>query len=329
MPKVSVIIPVYGVERYIERCARSLFNQTLDNIECIFVDDCTPDKSMDVLQAVIKEYRLRLAEKNSVVRIITMPSNSGQAAVRRRGIIESTGDYIIHCDSDDWVDITLYETMYNKAISEDADIVVCDMMYVFNNHSEKSLVSVLPDDAHYAVQHLYEHYFHMSTANKLVKRSILIENEVYPISGINMWEDNCLMYRIFYHSRKLTQVRDCYYYYNKTNETSISTGYGEKAVNQMLACADFLTDFFESRPDADDFRNTVATIQFLAKVNLITDNWSGLKKYRETYPGAEQIASKIDPHCFTTKARVRKWFVTHHLAWLFVLLFKLVSWTRR
>lgn len=124
MPKVSVVIPVYGVEKYIERCARSLFEQTLDDIEFIFVDDCTPDRSMEILAQIIKEYRLRFAEKNYVVRTERMPTNSGQAAVRRHGIQLCTGNYIIHCDSDDWVDKDLYKQMYLLAISSGTDIVI-------------------------------------------------------------------------------------------------------------------------------------------------------------------------------------------------------------
>ena len=135
MPKVSVIIPVYGVEKYIGRCARSLFEQTLDNIEYIFVDDCTPDKSMEVLQAEIEKYRLRFAEEKKVVRTTRMPSNSSQAAVRRHGSQLATGDYIIHCDSDDWVDTDLYEKMYNEAINSGADVVFCPFKDEYMDHS--------------------------------------------------------------------------------------------------------------------------------------------------------------------------------------------------
>ena len=86
MPKVSVIVPVYGVEKYIERCARSLFEQTLDDMEFIFVDDCTPDRSIEKLKSIIEEYQLRFAEMNYEVRTERMPTNSGQAAVRRHAL---------------------------------------------------------------------------------------------------------------------------------------------------------------------------------------------------------------------------------------------------
>ena len=103
MPKVSVIVPIYKVEPFIERCARSLFEQTLDDIEYIFVNDCTPDKSMEVLSRVLEDYPGRKEQ----VRIITMPVNSGLPKVRRAGLEVASGDYIIHCDSDDWVDRTM------------------------------------------------------------------------------------------------------------------------------------------------------------------------------------------------------------------------------
>ena len=119
MTKVSVIIPVYGVEKYIARCAHSLFSQTMrEGIEFIFIDDCTPDRSIDILCEVLEQYPHRKAQ----TRIVKMPTNSGLPAVRRHGIQLAKGDYIIHCDSDDWVDIRMYETMYRKAMEENADI---------------------------------------------------------------------------------------------------------------------------------------------------------------------------------------------------------------
>ena len=122
MVKVSVIIPVYGVEKYIERCAKSLFEQTLHDIEYLFIDDCSPDNSIKILESLLDSYPSRKAN----TRILKMSTNSGQAAVRMRGMKEATGEYLIHCDSDDWVDHQMYEKMYNYAKSNDYDMVWCD-----------------------------------------------------------------------------------------------------------------------------------------------------------------------------------------------------------
>ena len=121
MPKVSVIIPVYGVERFIERCARSLFEQTLDDMEFIFVDDCTPDNSISKLEGIIAQY----PQREGQVRILHHEYNKGLSRARETAINVSKGDFIAHCDSDDWVEAEMYETMYNYAIDGDYDYVKC------------------------------------------------------------------------------------------------------------------------------------------------------------------------------------------------------------
>lgn len=108
MPKVSVIIPVYGVEKYIERCARSLFEQTLEDMEFIFVDDSTRDNSIDILLEVINEY----PQRKNQIKILTHEVNKGLPAARQTGIKAAKGDYIAHCDSDDWVTPNAYQEMY-------------------------------------------------------------------------------------------------------------------------------------------------------------------------------------------------------------------------
>ena len=133
--KVSVCIPVYGVEKYIERCARSLFEQTMkDDIEFIFVDDCTPDKSIEVLQKVLEEY----PNRKDQVKIIHHEVNKGLTGARNTALKYVSGDYIIHCDSDDWVDKDLYATMYKKAAKENADVVCCGII-LENNKQQKTL----------------------------------------------------------------------------------------------------------------------------------------------------------------------------------------------
>ena len=110
MPKVSVIVPIYNVEKYIERCLRSLFEQTLDDIEYIFVNDCTPDNSMIILEKILKEYPHRIKQ----VKIINHEQNQGQAGARTSGMKAMTGEYMIHCDPDDWVELDMYEIMFKR-----------------------------------------------------------------------------------------------------------------------------------------------------------------------------------------------------------------------
>ncbi len=135
--KVSVCIPVYGVEKYIERCARSLFEQTMkDGIEFIFVDDCTPDRSIEILERVLKEY----PQREKQVTVLHHPVNRGLVAARNSALAAASGDYIIHCDSDDWVDLDLYEKMYAKAAETDADMVYCQITKSDNERQERIVI---------------------------------------------------------------------------------------------------------------------------------------------------------------------------------------------
>ena len=98
--KVSICVPVYGVEKYIERCARSLFEQTYEDVEYVFVDDCTQDRSVELLQNVIENYPSR----KDKVRIIHHKSNIGLGEARNTAVAASTGEFIMHVDSDDYID---------------------------------------------------------------------------------------------------------------------------------------------------------------------------------------------------------------------------------
>ena len=111
MMKVSVIIPIYNVELFIERCVVSLMEQTLEEVELIFVDDASPDGSVNILREVVGRYPSR----KDCVKIITHSENKGLPAARNTGLAEATGEYIFYCDSDDFVELDLLESLYNKA----------------------------------------------------------------------------------------------------------------------------------------------------------------------------------------------------------------------
>lgn len=218
MPKVSVIIPVYGVEKYIERCARSLFEQTLDDIEYLFIDDCTPDRSIEILKQVLEEYPQR---KPQVI-IHRMGKNSGQAAVRKWGMMNATGEYVIHCDSDDWVDTDMYRSMYEKAKEDDADVVICGFV-----RSDGQRVLSKQDDAFIEckgnkkklIQSLLVGRDLSSLCNKLVKTTLLHKDDFLYATN-NMWEDFVYSFQFFLYAERICSV-DKYFYHYYQNEDSI------------------------------------------------------------------------------------------------------------
>lgn len=235
MPKVSVIIPVFGVEKYIERCVRSLLEQTLDDIEFIFVDDCTPDRSIEILKSVIEEYRLRFAEKKYDVRIVRMPTNSGLAAVRRHGIQLATGDYIIHCDSDDWVDVTMYEKMYNKAIEDDADMVVCDY-YRSDGVTHREDTGFISKQKEQFIKEMLYMRTSWAVWNKLVKRELYHPNFVYPKGA--MAEDMLISTQLALFSKRISFFRDNLYYYYENPTSIVNTVSYEAGIRKFKQATD-------------------------------------------------------------------------------------------
>ena len=211
MPKISVIIPVFGVEKYIECCAISLFEQTLDDIEFIFIDDCTLDRSIEILKDVIEKYRLRIEEQNYSVKIVKMPVNSGLPAVRRYGIQLATGTYVAHCDSDDWVDVDLYRQLYEKIVADNADIATCD--YVETNRKEVLCIrkGLLSYDKEKCIKDMMYMRTSWSMWNKLIKRNLYDNIDEYP--KYYMGEDMALSLPLMLVSTKITYCPDVYYHY--------------------------------------------------------------------------------------------------------------------
>ena len=319
MPKISVIVPIYNVSAYIERCARSLWEQTLDDIEYIFINDCTPDNSMEILEKVLKDY----PQRKSQTRIFKMPTNSRLAAVRRHGIKLAAGEYIIHCDADDWVDTNLYEKMYNEAIQSNADVVICPIRDEYKGFGQDRPIRKIPPTCREVLKNWYCHSIGMFAWNKLVKSSTYQDYNILPFEGINMWEDNGLFLRIFYYANGLSSINGAVYHYNRSNNNAMTHGYGKSSVEQMIACAYQIDVFFKSKPDYKEFEKTVLALKFFARINLITDSYKGLREYYSTFPESNSIISEIDLNAFSKKGKIRYLFVKYRMAWLFVAMFKI------
>lgn len=214
-PDISVIIPIYKVEPYIKRCAVSLFEQTADNCEFIFIDDCSPDNSVTLLCNVLTDYP-NIKER---VKIIRHEKNLGLAGARTTGLDNSQGKYVICCDSDDWVEPQMYKTLYETAVHDDADIVICD--YYNNTKSKQTHVSQSVSCNHKALlNQVIRGEIHNGLWNKLIRRDIF--DRIYPafIQGVNMWEDVSVLPRLVYNMQKVSYVPQPLYHYNQANSNA-------------------------------------------------------------------------------------------------------------
>lgn len=283
MPKVSVIVPVYGVEHLIERCARSLFDQTLDSIEYLFIDDCSPDRSIDVLRSVLEEYGHR---KHQVI-IHRMEQNSGQAKVREWGMKNATGDYVIHCDSDDWVDTNMYQDMYEKAVEQQADIVICDY-YVSDGITKKKVSGCYFSNQCALIKDILTERISRSVWNKLVKRSLYEDIGIqYPVN--NMGEDMVLILQALLKTEKIAYVSNPYYYYflnpkSITHQVSLESTY---SIYQQLACNTALVlNCFNTNGQYEQYKKELLYLKWCLRRSIwaITYRNQYLILWKSTYP---------------------------------------------
>lgn len=240
-PKLSVIIPIYGVENSIEKCAESLFRQTLDDIEYIFVNDCTPDRSMLVLQSVINRY----PDRSNQIRIINLLVNSRQAAARNAGLMQAKGEYVIHCDPDDWVDPTLYEDMYSLATGHDYDIVSCD--YFIESKNDSRQLIVLPTVNTPMDVLCCNRYYIFTLWAHMVRHSIITNNSLEFFPDINCSEDIGFMARVFAVSKTIGHnPNKSYYHYIKSGLSITSKLNNPEIIAQRIRCLGFIDNFMAS-----------------------------------------------------------------------------------
>lgn len=216
MPKVSVIIPVYNVEKYIEKCARSLFEQTLSDIEYIFVDDCSPDRSIEILNKILDDYPCRKPQ----TKILHNEENLGQGLTRKNGILAATGDFVIHCDSDDWIELDMYEVLYNTVIQSNADIVMCDAYRNLPNGSQYVMKMAADIDKFKVFANLYSSKRMGALWSYLVARHITQDcSLIWPTWSYS--EDLTLVFQYIMRANKLVTIDKALYHY-RDNIQSIS-----------------------------------------------------------------------------------------------------------
>ncbi|MBD5253376.1 MAG: glycosyltransferase [Barnesiella sp.] len=251
--KVSVIVPIYNVEEYIEKCVRTLFEQTLDDMEYIFVDDCSPDGSMAVVEKVLADYPHRRHQ----AKIIRHDENKGVSRSRQDGFDASTGEYVIHCDPDDWVERDMYELMYSKAMADDADIVGCN--YVLE-YPEKS-VAVSQDFSHKgedAVIAILSGKLHSGLWERMIRRRFITEQNVTFADEITFMEDMLYVMPLHDAAAKVSYVDKALYHYRMRGDSAINM-YTKAKYDSVIKVFDQLKDYCRSEACEQQRLKTVAS----------------------------------------------------------------------
>lgn len=279
-PKVTIIIAVYNCEKYINTCAYSLFEQTLDCIEYIFVNDATPDNSISILYNIIDEYPAR----KPYIKIINLEKNGGVSNARRIGVNNATGEYVIHADSDDWVDKDMYEKLYQKAKETDADIVGCNFRHEFTDVQydfHQQYANTIEEN----ISRLINGSIFPSLCTSLTRRNLIIDNGISFPEGLNMGEDLFFNLQLYLQAKKIVSIDWAPYHYRHTDSSSCVQR-TRKSIDSDIAIAGKIEKLMREQKLYEKYENDVEFRKFYSKLPLIHDlnDESLYKEWLNIYP---------------------------------------------
>lgn len=261
-PKVSILVPIYGTELYIEKCARTLFEQTYDNIEFIFVNDCTRDNSVHVLKRVLEEYPLR----KSQTRIIEHKENKGLAGSRLTGLQNATGEYVWCVDSDDYVEKNAVEVLLPYMLV-DYDFIS------FNYFLNDGKTTTKFESKELNVENLLTNRIPPSIWKCVVKRDLYYNNCIWPVVGINVSEDYLLTARlILLAQKKILLDKEFLYYYNVSNLDSYMNNMKESSFENCVDSALIIYDFYRNKEKLFLYKKQLAYMLAVNYMRLIKVN---------------------------------------------------------
>lgn len=206
--KVSIIVPVYNVEQYIEKCLNSLVSQTIDNYEIIIVVDGSKDGSINIVRKFYNEYPEIISYYET--------SNKGLSAARNYGIKKAKGEYIGFIDSDDYISEKMFEKMYNYAINNECDVVVCNYYKVTEEETNEMLLDISKTDRKEDIIIKAKPY----AWNKIYKRELFEKCDIEFPEGL-IFEDICTVYPLLMQAEKIGYVKEGLYYYIYDRKDSI------------------------------------------------------------------------------------------------------------
>lgn len=262
-PIVSILVPVYGVEQYIERCAVSLFEQTYDNIEYIFVNDATKDNSIRILENVIARY----PNRQSAVRIINHPTNKGISAARNTGVANSSGKYLLFVDSDDYIAKEAIEHLTTYAESNHADIVLFDTSVLTNNGTR--IESVEYREKVEYISHLLQHTAKCAHWNKFYNGNFYCHSGIQACEDVRLADDYAVTPRIVHEAQTIAVLHEPLYFYETRNQSSYVHNLTRAAIESLYRADKVLVDWFRHVPDADTYKDVIDVLPIRSMVSLI------------------------------------------------------------
>ena len=301
MTTVSAIIPVYKVEQHIERCVRSLMEQTLEDVEYIFVDDASPDRSMTIVRQIVSEY------KRNVI-FLVHKTNKGLPAARNTGLDVASGEFIYHCDSDDWLEPDMLKKMVHAAESQNADFVYCDFYLSFGGRERYMSQPSYTEKFDTLQRGVLAGDMKHNVWNKLIARSLYFDNGIKSPSDHCKGGEDFMIIKLLRMANKTAHVKEGLYHYNRTNDNAITKKTSEEHFLDIKANADDVLSFLEIHPIPEP--EYLQYFKLNVKLPFLMDrNRSQYARWKNWYPEANEyiMGNKFQPFRMKFIQLLAKW----------------------
>ena len=301
--KVSVIVPVYGVEEFVGRAVESMMLQTLKDVEYIFIDDCTPDNSMHIVREVVARYPDRAAN----VKILTHNENRGLPAARNTGLAAATGKYIFHWDSDDYAAPEMLEDMFAFAEKNGADFVWADWFLTFGSGSRLMRERSVPSPAE-ALTMTLAGEMKYNVWNKLIVRDLYTQIDIIFPEGRAMGEDMTII-KLLAVAHRVNHLAKAYYHYVRTNADALTKQYSVAHLEQLRANTSDICSYLSGKATERE----LAWFKLNVKLPfLFTGRRSDISLWKSWYPEADRYIMTNGYQA--PRTRLLQWCAAHGLS---------------
>lgn len=320
--RISVVVPVHSVEHFVERCVRSLMEQTLtQGVEFIFVDDASPDRSVDIVHSVVSEYPDRAGQ----IHYLKHEVNKGLPASRNTGLQVAQGEYVYHCDSDDFLEPDMLELMLKAADDVDVDMVWCDWFLTFGEN-ERMMNQPDAADGRGALRAMLNGSMKYNVWNKIVRRSLYTDYNIAFPAGYAMGED-MTMIRLAAKSTRVAHVSKPLYHYIRVNTGAMTQQYNDAKLAILRHNVDCTIDFVRANVADETIEREISWFCLNVKLPfLFTGISSDIALWRRWYTWANKdiMSNQAQP----MRTRVLQWCAAHGFTFVnrlyYAMVFKFV-----
>lgn len=309
--KVSILIPIYNAEKVIERCLRSVFEQTMNDIEYVLVNDCSRDNSYELCQAIINQY----PQRRPHVTLLSNETNQGIAIVRETLVNHAHGEYIYFVDSDDWIEHEAAEIMYTKALEKEADVVGSNIF--INTKTEQSTVTFnYPENNDECLNEFLRMNIKPVVWIFIFKRALFSTYNITFVRNINGVEDYIVGAKLLFHANKVAHVNKSIYHY--TIGDNYYTPHSENYFNIMGQAIVEAEQYLRKHGDITHYHSALTDRKLIFKSKYLFENLTlDDKKYYETFPEANYSLRKFK--LFSFKQSLIMVFAELRFHWIFIL----------